>query len=96
MVTYDQIAEWNTAGGEQLGRRIQLIEEGWKERFSGPEAAAEVEQSQHLYMGYRHGNICVCPLLQEHIAKELQKESAVHKERRKAREERQLAKPKKP
>ena len=48
-----------------------------------------------MFLGFRQGDIYVCPALQEHIAEELRKEYAIHKERRKAREERQLTKPKK-
>ena len=51
-----------------------------------------------MYMGGlagARGELCICPLLSEWIAKELQKESAVMKERRKAGEERVLARPKK-
>ena len=73
---------------------MQLIEERWEERFAAPDMSSEADQNIQLFMGFRHGNICVCPQLQEHIAEELKKEAAVSKERRKAREERQLAKPK--
>ena len=38
------------------------------------------------------GNVCVCPLLQEWASAQLAKEQALLKERRKAREERDLAK----
>jgi hypothetical protein len=40
--------------------------------------------------GKVRGNLCVCPALQDWISEELRKESAVLKERRKAREERSL------
>lgn len=92
MVVYDQLAVTNLAAAEQIARQLQLVEEKWKDRFSHGEVS---DEHSHLYMGAQLGHICVCPTLQAHIALELQKESAVSKERRKAREERQLAKPKK-
>ena len=93
MVVYDQLAVTNLASAEQIGRQLQLIEEKWKDRFGQSDGSAE--DNTHLYLGAQHGHICVCPALQAHIADELRKEAAVSKERRKAREERQLAKPKK-
>jgi hypothetical protein len=39
------------------------------------------------------GSLCICPELSAWIAGELSKESAVMKEKRKAREERALQKP---
>ena len=50
----------------------------------------------HLYFGVDmvRGNCCVCPLSQEWVSAELSKEYALMKERRKAREERTLARPK--
>ena len=65
----------------------------------GAQDLGDVDSNLHLYMGLGAGvgsraALCICPALSEHIAKELQKEAAVSKERRKAREERQLAKPK--
>ena len=50
----------------------------------------------HLYLGASsaRGGFCTCPDSQEWIAEELRKESSVAKERRKAREERALLRPK--
>jgi hypothetical protein len=54
-----------------------------------------LENGRHVYLGAQHDHIRGCPALQAHIAEELRKEAAVSKERREAREERQLAQPKK-
>ena len=51
----------------------------------------------HLFTGVSsRQSLCVCPLLAKHVSEELAKESSILKERRKAREERGLAKPSKP
>ena len=95
MVTYDQLAVANLASAEQLGRQVQLVEERWEDLFCLPDTASEADQNQHIFMGARQSHICVCPALQGYIAEELRKEASVSEERRKAREERQLTKPKK-
>lgn len=49
-------------------------------------AEHDTESTSHLFLGMRtRSNICVCPALAEWIADELRKESAISKERRKAR-----------
>ena len=53
-------------------------------------------QEAHLYAGSSsRAGLCISPELSEWVADEMRKESAVMKERRKAREERALSKPKK-
>ena len=99
-VCFDQLNAPNLATIELMVRQIQIVEEKWKERFAGAQDLGDVDSNLHLYMGLGAGvgsraALCICPALSEHISKELQKEAAVSKERRKAREERQLAKPKK-
>ena len=49
------------------------------------------KQSNDKQPDESRGNICVAPALRDHLAQELQKEMAVAKERRKAREESQFA-----
>ncbi len=50
-------------------------------------------QDAHIFTGlHTSGTLCICPKLSEWVSEELRKESAVMKERRKAREERVLAK----
>ena len=94
LLTYDQVNGAKLAAAEMLMRQVQLVEERWKERFVGVDNA-DSEHNLHLYLGGpSRGNLCISPMLSEWIADELRKESAISKERRKAREERALVKPK--
>ena len=94
MCCYDQLNVGNLACAELVCRQLQLTEERWRERFTSADSA-DSESNLHLYLGgASRGNLCISPMLQEWIADELRKESAVSKERRKAREERALIKPK--
>ena len=93
-LSFDQLEVSNLAGIGLMVRRLQLFEEKYRYKIADPEAS----QDSHLYMGGlagARGELCICPLRSEWIAKQLQKESAVMKERRKAGEERVLARPKK-
>ncbi len=94
MACYDQLNMFNNGAAEIVARQLQLIEEKYKEKLLT--AHGDAGEDSHLFMGTRgtRGGLCVCPDLQAWIAGELQKESAVLKERRKAREERTLARPK--
>jgi hypothetical protein len=93
LMTYDQCQIGCLATGEFLARQVQMSEERWKDRVhSTTDAATSLDA--HLYGGMiSKGSLCICPALQLWIATELSKEASVAKERRKAREERQLAKP---
>ena len=94
MVTFDQLSVGSLASAEFLCRQIQMQEERWRERANNAGDTAGSLQDAHVYAGLAtRGNICICPLLQEYVSDELKKETAVAKERRKAREERALAKP---
>ena len=57
------------------------------------ESDAGLAANENLMIGMTHGrgHICACPALRDHVAAQLQKEAAIRKERRKAREERALA-----
>ena len=92
MACYDQLNLPNLASAELLSRSVQVTEERHRDKFV---AKGSEMDDQHLYMGSQlgRGQVCVCPLLQEWVSEELRKESAVLKERRKAREERTLTKP---
>jgi hypothetical protein len=81
---------------EKIARRLQLWEEVYSVKLRKAEGGEEVdgwldERAIFLGQGKSRGHALVCPLLEEWVAKQLEKESAVLKERRKAREERQLA-----
>ena len=91
---YDQLNLFNLGCVEVMVRKLQMAEEKYKERLYHNQGLGDnVGEDHHLFMGTQgtRGNLCVAPALQKFIAEELQKESAVLKERRKAREERSLA-----
>ena len=92
LVTYDQVDVTNIAGAEILSRQVQLVEEKWKDRVAGSLPSGDIEHDSHFYLGtsMSRGDLCACPLLQSWIAEQLSAESAILKERRKAREERTL------
>ena len=92
LVTYDQVDVTNIAGAEILSRQVQLVEEKWKDCVFGSPPTGDIEHDSHLYLGtgMSRGDLCVGPLLQAWIAEQLSAESAILKERRKAREERTL------
>ena len=83
-----------------LVRQLQLVEERTAQQQEARRAAGSSSSSyddSHLYLGLgaTRGGVMVAPALQKYIAEQLALESAVLKERRKAREERALARPKK-
>ena len=98
MGCYDQINLYSSAAAETHCRQLQLVEveEKHRDRLLQQQGLADQTDDSHLFLGGQgtRGGCCVCPELQSWIAEQLQKESAVLKERRKAREERQLARPK--
>ena len=92
LVCFDQGNAPNLTSAEVVARQLQLAEE--KEREVASEGkkdeVSDLSSEGHLYLGGGHtrGNLCIAPELNAWISEELQKESAVLKERRKAREER--------
>ena len=76
---------------EYLGRQVQLTEEKWKDRVLGNQNEGASEAAMFSGVGQR--TLCIAPQLQDWMTEELRKESAILKERRKAREERNLLKP---
>jgi hypothetical protein len=71
-----------------------LVEERWRDRVQSG-ASAEAQLDAHLYAGMpTRGGLCICPDLSKWISEELQREASVMKEKRKAREERALVRPK--
>ena len=76
-----------------IARQLQICEDRLAHRF---EDAAGDRQDYLLMSGAAHrSQLCICPELTTWIATETQKETAVLKERRKARDERVLPGPKK-
>ena len=100
-ISFDMINVSELACWEIHARRFQMHEE--RERLdlleaergksTGSTGAALGPDERHLMMGQRsvRGNAIVCPALLQHLSDELKAEAAVSKERRKAREERELA-----
>ena len=103
LARFDQLNIPNIAAAELLSRQIQLIEERRREEVLRDESGKKQKNDAmvgagidaYLYMGNSasRDGLCICPLLQDWISLELQKESNILKERRKAREERNLQKP---
>ena len=90
LMTYDQVDVTNLAGVEMIVRALQRIEEKHKFKLSAVDDAGESALFMGSSSGSRVGSI-ICPKLTEWIGSEMQKEALVAKERRKAREERALA-----
>lgn len=91
MCVYDQLDAVNIAAAELVCRQIQTLEENLKSRF-----ISDQDTGMDLYLmsgAPSRAQLCICPALSQWVATEASKESAVLKERRKAREERALLKP---
>ncbi|CAK0847525.1 unnamed protein product [Prorocentrum cordatum] len=93
---YDQLNLPNSAAFEAIARRYQLWEERYAEKLKqvteGPGAAAGVAAERHLFLGVTSGSAAlVAPSLAEYVAEKMEQESKILKERRKGREERNLA-----
>eukprot|EP00973_Karenia_brevis_P088537 12275871-Karenia_brevis.AAC.1 len=70
MVCYDQLDIGNLAAAEIIARQLQIVEEKWKDRFTGKDDGLEMS----LYSGYSgtgRGQLCICPALNEWVAEEL-------------------------
>ncbi|CAK0851426.1 unnamed protein product [Prorocentrum cordatum] len=91
MVIYDQLNVANLASGEMLARTVQLQEERYRDRVAPAVDSGSLDAHVLLGTDQLRGNVCVAPLLQDHIKDELTKMNAYRKEQRKAREERDLA-----
>ena len=90
MLTYDQLDISNLASAELIARGIQRIEEKHKYKLQASDESGEGALFMGAMGGARIGSV-VSPKLTEWVGGELQKEALVAKERRKAREERNLA-----
>ena len=94
-LTYDQLNFGELASLELAGRRYQLLEEKYARMLVEATAGGDGAHldNDRLFMGEerRHGRALVAPALESWVSQKLAEESAVLKERRKAMEERQLA-----
>ena len=90
---YDQLQLANIAHIECMSRELQMVEERWKERIIS-DGGGESEFNINLFLrGQVRGNLCICPALQTFLSDQVRAENAISKERRKAREERNLLRP---
>ena len=93
-VCYDHINGPCLAPTELICRQIQCIEERYKDKFCAGDAAGFGSLEHHLMAGIQSRfQLCICPTLNDWLADEIRKQTAVDKERRKARAERTLTKP---
>lgn len=86
---FDQYDMTNSAMVELICRELQMIEERYSSRLHG---ASELSEEAHLFLGTHssRGNVCMDPALRDWIAGQLRDDASIAKERRKAREERQM------
>ena len=96
-LSVDQLNLSELASFEAVARRYQLIEERYSKdllaKESGGGKAEDLHYETTLFMGSDRakGSALVSPKLEEWISSKLRDEAAIMKERRKGREERQLA-----
>ena len=91
---FDGLNAASLASFELSMRELMMIEERHKERFAIQNNNANALASERsLFLGLsQRANLCILPALIEYVGSEVQKEQAVMKERRNAREERELLK----
>ena len=93
-MTYDQLQCGELLCMEGIARRYQMWEEVYsatlKQADAGADAAPWMDE-RTLFLGERNrGHALISPELEERVANELAKESAILKERRKGREDKLL------
>ena len=92
-VCFDQINVPELAALELIMRKVQLAELKNRERILGKHERIEYMDDEYLYLGQgqTRGQLMICPALEEYVSSEMVKEGNIMKERRKLREERNLA-----
>ena len=97
ILTVDQLDASKLVAMEVLSRKLQMIHDRWKHKMPQLASGVREDDDSHLLLGLHEtrGNIGIAPTLSKWLGEELSKEAAVSKERRKAREERSSAVPKK-
>ena len=95
---YDQYDTTNSATFELMLRELQVIEERHKDKLLvGGADHLDRQQEYNILMNTTGDSAhCMCPALKEYLASEVGKQMVIDKERRKAREERELARTRKP
>ena len=93
LLTYDQLDCFNIAGFELLVRELQVIEERHKDRLGGGSHDTVDRRNEYeILMGTTmDASHCMMPALRQYLASEVGKQMMIDKERRKAREERELS-----
>ena len=89
-VTYDQLRVGELACFETIARRMQYWEDYYCQMLADKESGSGTGTAeQSLFMGSRsRGSALVSPDLRDYVATSLKDQSAIQKERRKAKEER--------
>ena len=93
-ISFDQINPLAVSFVESAARSSHSVEERIQDRnLKSKKSEDTVFTSEASLMSgsAERSGLCICPALKEYVAEELREESAVLKERRKAREERTLA-----
>eukprot|EP00959_Pyramimonas_sp_CCMP1952_P219101 4580975-Pyramimonas_sp.AAC.1 len=94
LLTYDQLNAPELVFAELFFRRAQLAEFRYRHLLLRPDDFGDdLVNDEFLYLGVgeTRGQMMLYTALEEHVAAELHRESTVAKEKRKLREERQLA-----
>ena len=89
-LTVDQLDGSNSATIELICRELQLVEEKYGDRLRSKDNFSE-EGEYFMRTSVGQSNVCMCPALRTWISEEVRSDAAILKERRKAREERELA-----
>ncbi len=91
MLCYDQLNVANLACAESIAWELQNQEERYADRVLGKD---DHDEERSLYAGRESaGHLYICPALKKFVGEQLRTKNVIAKERRKAREERGLAKP---
>ena len=86
-LTVDQLDGTNCATVELICREIQMVEEKYADRLRSQDP---LHEDGEYFMKTSPSNVCMCPAFREWIGEQMRGDASVMKERRKAREERQL------
>ena len=91
-LVYDQLNIGNSAALEATARELQTLELRYQDRIVG--AGYDHSERSILSGSQTIGNLCIMPEIREFLRDALRVKNDIDKERRKAREERNLQKPK--
>ena len=89
--TYDQLAVTAISSAQPIVRQVQMAEGRYEDKVVGTSGEQHTLETNLFAGALPRPGLRICPAVSEWIATELRGESAILKERRKAREERTLA-----